>query len=59
MVGYTVKYTRKTNKIMLILPLLTTLALFMIAEIDIPVEGVINFSHDNLTSLQKSMLYNK
>ena len=32
----------------LILPLLTTMALFMIAEIDIPGEGVIHVVPDNL-----------
>ena len=39
----------------LILPLLTTMALFMIAEIDIPGEGVIHVVPDNLVNLRADL----
>ncbi|MCB4812547.1 hypothetical protein QDQ39_06940 [Providencia rettgeri] len=37
----------------LILPSLTTLALFMIAEIDVPGEGMIHVTPDDLIMLQE------
>jgi hypothetical protein len=37
---------------MLVLPFLTTLALFMIAEIDIPGEGIIHVTPDDLEALK-------
>lgn len=40
------------NWLIFILPSLTTLALFMIAEIDIPGEGIIHVTPDDLISLQ-------
>ncbi|MEY0230717.1 hypothetical protein [Providencia manganoxydans] len=53
LIGYNIRGTKGKNWLILILPSLTTLALFMIAEIDIPGEGVIHVTPDDLISLQE------
>ena len=40
LIGYNIRGLRGSNIMILILPLLTTMALFMIAEIDIRVKGL-------------------
>ncbi|MBP6121863.1 MULTISPECIES: bestrophin-like domain [Providencia] len=52
LIGYNIRGTKGKNWLILILPSLTTLALFMIAEIDIPGEGVIHVTPDDLVLLQ-------
>lgn len=53
LIGYNIRGTKGKNWLILILPSLTTLALFMIAEIDIPGEGVIHVTPDDLISLKE------
>ncbi|HEQ1856582.1 TPA: hypothetical protein VEO38_000070 [Providencia alcalifaciens] len=52
LIGYNIRGTKGKNWLIVILPSLTTLALFMIAEIDIPGEGVIHVTPDDLLLLQ-------
>ncbi len=52
LIGYNIRGTKGKNWLIVILPSLTTLALFMIAEIDIPGEGVIHVTPDDLVLLQ-------
>jgi hypothetical protein len=52
LIGYNMRKTQGKNWLIFILPSLTTLALFMIAEIDIPGEGIIHVTPDDLISLQ-------
>ena len=55
LIGYNIRGLRGSNIMILILPLLTTMALFMIAEIDIPGEGVIHVVPDNLVNLRADL----
>lgn len=55
LIGYNIRGLRGNNMMILILPLLTTMALFMIAEIDIPGEGVIHVVPDNLVNLRADL----
>lgn len=59
LLGYTMHESKQRNKVILILPFLTTLALFMIAEIDIPGEGIIHVSPDDLLSIKNYLLRSK
>jgi len=52
LIGHNIRGLRGRNSLIITLPLLTTLALFMIAEIDVPGEGVIYVKPDNLVALQ-------
>lgn len=52
LIGYNMRKIKGKNWLIFILPSLTTLALFMIAEIDIPGEGIIHVTPDDLISLQ-------
>lgn len=54
LIGHNIRGLRGRNSLILTLPLLTTMALFMIAEIDVPGEGVIYVKPDNLVTLQES-----
>ncbi|MCS3433771.1 hypothetical protein [Klebsiella sp. BIGb0407] len=56
LLGYNMRKIQGKNWLIFILPSLTTLALFMIAEIDIPGEGIIHVTPDDLISL-KSFLF--
>lgn len=56
LIGYNMRKIQGKNWLIFILPSLTTLALFMIAEIDIPGEGIIHVTPDDLISL-KSFLF--
>lgn len=53
LIGYNIRGTKGKNWLILILPSLTTLALFMIAEIDVPGEGMIHVVPDDLVLLQE------
>lgn len=55
LIGYNIRGTKGRNWLMLILPILTTLSLFIIADIDTPGEGVINFSPTNLLSIKQDL----
>nr|WP_314263625.1 hypothetical protein [uncultured Moellerella sp.] len=52
LIGYNIRGIHGRNFQILILPFLTTLALFMIAEIDIPGEGIIHVIPDDLELLK-------
>ncbi|UNK21932.1 hypothetical protein [Yersinia intermedia] len=52
LIGYNIRGLHGSNMLMLVLPFLTTLALFMIAEIDIPGEGIIHVTPDDLEALK-------
>lgn len=52
-IGYNARKEQGMNLLMLVLPFLTTLALFIIAEIDIPGKGVIHVTPDDLLSLKE------
>jgi len=52
LIGHNIRGLRGRNTLIITLPLLTTLALFMIAEIDVPGEGVIYVKPDNLIALK-------
>lgn len=53
LIGYNIRGTKGRNWLMLILPILTTLSLFIIADIDTPGEGIINFNPTNLLSMKQ------
>ncbi len=53
LIGYNARTEREINLLILLLPFLITLALFIIAEIDIPGKGVIHVKPDNLLSLKE------
>jgi len=55
-IGFNVRGIRGNNVLMFILPTLLSLALFMISEIDIPGEGIINMPPHNLITLQQDFL---
>ncbi|MFL9149828.1 hypothetical protein AB9E65_13710 [Escherichia coli] len=55
LIGFNNRGLRGNNMIIFILPLLTTMALFMIAEIDIPGEGIIHVIPDNLINLRTDL----
>lgn len=55
LIGYNIRGLPGNNIMILILPLLTTMALFMIAEIDIPGEGVIHVTPDDLMNLRTDL----
>lgn len=59
LIGYNLRGTKGQNGLVFILPFLTTLALFMIAEIDVPGEGVIHVTPDDLVSLQTFLFATK
>lgn len=50
-IGHNIRGLKGRNTLIMILPTLTTLALFMISEIDVPGEGVIYVTPVNLTAL--------
>lgn len=52
-IGYNARKEHGLNLLILVLPSLTTLALFIIAEIDIPGKGVIHVTPDDLLSLKQ------
>ncbi len=52
LIGYNIRGVRGNNALLLTLPILTTLALFMIAEIDAPGEGIIHVTPDNLQAVR-------
>lgn len=54
LIGHNIRGLHGRNLLILTLPLLTTMALFMIAEIDVPGEGVIYVKPENLVVLQES-----
>lgn len=56
LMGYNIRGLQGKNGLILILPLLATLAFFMIAEIDIPGEGVIHVTPDDLVLLRGYLL---
>lgn len=51
LIGYNVRGQRGSNRLIFIIPAITALALFMIAEIDVPGKGIIHVSPDNLNAL--------
>lgn len=51
LLGYNVRGQRGSNRLIFIIPAITALALFMIAEIDVPGKGIIHVSPDNLQAL--------
>ncbi|WP_392552953.1 hypothetical protein RHO14_03545 [Orbus wheelerorum] len=55
LIGYNIRGMKGHNWLMLILPILTTLALFIIADIDTPGEGIINFTPSNLVSIKQQL----
>ncbi|WP_392565593.1 hypothetical protein RHO15_08340 [Utexia brackfieldae] len=55
LIGYNIRGLKGKNWLIFLLPLLTTLALFIIAEIDTPGEGVIHVVPDNLLLLKQNM----
>lgn len=52
LIGHNIRGLPGRNTLIITLPLLTTMALFMIAEIDVPGEGVIYVKPDNLIALK-------
>jgi len=52
-IGYTARKEHGLNILILVLPFLTTLALFIIAEIDVPGKGVIHVTPDDLLLLKE------
>lgn len=56
LIGHNIRGLRGRNALIITLPLLTTMALFMIAEIDVPGEGVIYVKPENLVALQATYL---
>jgi hypothetical protein len=53
LIGYNARKEKHINLLILVLPFLMTLALFIIAEIDIPGKGVIHVTPDDLLSLKE------
>lgn len=53
LIGYNIRGMKGRNVLIMILPLLTTMALFLIAEIDVPGEGIIYVTPDNLVEIRK------
>lgn len=53
LIGYNSRKERGMNPLTLVLPFLMTLALFIIAEIDIPGKGVIHVTPDDLLALKE------
>ncbi|MDQ8934472.1 bestrophin-like domain [Acinetobacter rudis] len=53
LIGYNARKEQGINTIILLLPFLITMALFIIAEIDIPGKGVIHVTPDDLLSLRE------
>lgn len=51
LIGYNVRGQKGSNRLIFIIPAITALALFMIAEIDVPGKGIIHVSPDNLQAL--------
>ena len=56
LIGYNIRGLKGDNWLLFILPSLTTLALFMVAEIDIPGEGLIHVMPDDLLDLKQFLL---
>lgn len=54
LIGYNARKEQGINLLILILPFLMALALFIIAEIDIPGQGVIHVTPDDLLSLKET-----
>ncbi len=52
LIGYNIRGIHGNNSLILLLPILTTLALFMIAEIDVPGEGIIHVTPENLKAVR-------
>lgn len=59
LIGYNARKDQEVNLLILVLPFLITLALFIIAEIDIPGKGVIHVTPDDLLSLKEIWLSQK
>lgn len=53
LIGYNARKEQGVNTIILLLPFLITMALFIIAEIDIPGKGVIHVTPDDLMALKE------
>ena len=53
LIGYNIRGMRRGNGLIFIVPLLTTAAFFMIAEIDVPGRGIIHIIPDNLITLKQ------
>lgn len=55
LVGYNVRGRSSRSAMIFVIPAVTALALFMIAEIDVPGKGIIHVSPDNLESLRVTL----
>lgn len=55
LIGYNIRSRHKSGLLMLVVPFVTALALFMIAEIDVPGKGVIHVTPDNLQALRHTV----
>ena len=55
LIGYNIRGKSGSNTLIFIIPAVTALALFMIAEIDVPGKGIIHVSPDNLTAVRATI----
>lgn len=55
LIGYNIRGKSGSNTLIFIIPAVTALALFMIAEIDVPGKGIIHVSPDNLTAVRTTI----
>lgn len=55
LIGYNVRGRRSRSALIFVIPAVTALALFMIAEIDVPGKGIIHVSPDNLKALRVTL----
>lgn len=55
LVGYRLSRENKTGRLMLFVPVLMALALFVIAEVDLPGQGIIHVTTDGLESLAEDL----
>jgi hypothetical protein len=55
LIGYGARHAKALPKVLLVLPLVISIAFFLIADIDSPRRGLINVSPQNLLSLSESL----
>jgi hypothetical protein len=55
LIGYNIRGKAGSNKLVCIMPIITAMALFMIAEIDVPGRGLIQVAPDNLNAINVTL----
>ena len=55
LIGYNIRGRNSGSALLLVVPAITALAMFLIAEIDVPGKGLIHVTPDNLQAIRATL----